>query len=313
MKRHRQYLWMAAGALLTVSPILAQTENEGQGRAIVTLVAKHDGDTPASVSQPDLKLEVGGKKSTVTGWKPLQGSLEMVVLIDSSSRSSLGTQLEEIAHFIQRLPPTARVALAYMENGRAHLTGPLSDERAAVLQGLHLPGGTQGSNGSPYFCLSDLAKNWPSTDQNARREVVMVTDGVDTYQQRYDPDDPYVHAAIDDSVRGGLVIYALYWRNRGPADNQGALTDGGQNFLLQVADATGGKSYWEGFGNPVSFEPFFTDLNRRLNNQYELGFTTQLNGKPQIASLKLKFTAPGEKGDAPQQVMVYREGVNPHP
>jgi len=38
-----------------------------------------------------------------------------------------------------------------------------------------------------------------------------------------------------------------------------------------------------------------------------------LNGKPQIASLKLKFTAPGEKGDAPQQVMVYREGVNPHP
>jgi hypothetical protein len=293
--------------------MLAQNENEGQGRAIVTLTAKHDGDAPAIISQQDLKLEVNGKKSTVTGWKALQGNLEMVVLMDSSSRSSLGTQLEEIAHFIQRLPPEARVAVAYMENGHAHLTNPLSDDRAAALQGLHLPGGSQGSSGSPYFCLQDLAKNWPSTDQSARREVVMVTDGVDTYQQRYDPDDPYVHAAIEDSVRGGLVIYALYWRGRGPGDNSDAQMSGGQNFLIQVAESTGGKSYWEGFGNPVSFEPYFADLNRRLSNQYELGFTTQLNGKPQVESLKLKFAAPGEKADAPQQVMVYREGVNPHP
>jgi hypothetical protein len=304
---------MVSSALLVFVPAVAQNENEGQGRAVVTVLAKHDNDAPASISQQDLKLEVNGKKSTVTGWKPLQGTVELVVLMDSSSRSSLGTQLEEIAHFIQRLPPNARVAVAYMQNGQAHLTGQLSDDRAAALRSLHLPGGGPGSSGSPYFCLSDLAQHWPSADSAARREVVMVTDGVDNYERRFDADDPYVHAAISDSVRAGLIVYTLYWHGRGPGENTDTQTDSGQNLLLQVADATGGKSYWEGFGNPVSFEPYFTDLNRRLSNQYELSFLTPLNGKSDVASMKLRFAAPGEKADAPHAVMVYREGVTAQP
>src|ERR1700734_3475486 len=70
---------------------------------------------------------------------------------------------------------------------------------------------------SPYFCLSDLAKNWPSADRSARREIIMITDGVDYYHLQYDPEDPYVQAAIDDSVRANLVVYSIYWRSTGPA------------------------------------------------------------------------------------------------
>ena len=309
MKTLRWGIWMAAGLLVVSVPAIAQNENEGQGRAVVTVLARHEADTPASVPQRDLKVEVNGKKSTVTGWKSLQGTVELVVLMDSSSRSSLGTQLEEVARFIQRLPPNVRVAVAYMQNGQAHLTGPLSDDRTTALHSIHLPGGGPGSSGSPYFCLSDLAQHWPSADTSARREVVMVTDGVDNFERRFDPGDPYVDAAIKDSVRAGLIVYALYWHGRGPGENADTQTDSGQNLLLMVTDATGGKSYWEGFGNPVSFEPYFTDLNRRLANQYELSFLTPLNGKSDVASMKLHFAAPGEKADAPHEVMVFREGV----
>ena len=31
--------------------------------------------------------------------------------------------------------------------------------------------------------------------------------------------------------------------------------------------ATGGKSFWQGMGNPVSFQPYFEELTRRLRNQ----------------------------------------------
>jgi hypothetical protein len=193
-----------------------------------------------------------------------------------------------------------------MQNGVARFSGPLTADRAEALRGLHITAGAPGSSASPYFCLSDLAKRWPSNDREARREVVMITDGVDYYNPRYDPDDPYVQSAVTDSVRAGLVVYSIYWQNRGRMDSTRYETNAGQNLLLQVTQATGGNSYWEGYGNPVSFEPFFKDLDRRLQNQYELSFTSALKGKPDVETMKLKVSGVAGKIDAPQQVLVNR-------
>jgi hypothetical protein len=308
---------ITAGILCLAAPAFPQSENQGQGRAIVTILPKHDNDanaSPAQISQQSLKIEVNGKESSVTGWRSLQGdqnALEVVLLIDSSARWTLGTQLDTLAKFVQHLPPTARVGIAYMQNGRAAFpgNGQLTDNKAEVLQGLHIPAGSPGESASPYFCLSDLAKRWPSQVIGARREVIMITDGIDYYQPRFDPDDPYVEAAIKDSVRAGLVVYSLYWQNQGQLDRSGFASNGGQSLLSEVSEATGGVSYWEGAGNPVSFEPYLDEISRRLHNQYELAFTTAFNGKPQVEALKLKLAAPGDKVDAPHQVFVYREGT----
>ncbi len=105
----------------------------------------------------------------------------------------------------------------------------------------------------------------------------MVTDGVDYYNLRYDPDDPYVQAAIADAVRARIVIYSIYWRNQGRFDRTMYANDSGQNLMLEVTQATGGHSYWEGFGNPVSFQPFLEDLTRRLQNQYEISFAAPID------------------------------------
>ena len=178
-----------------------------------------------------------------------------------------------------------------------------------MLRGLHLPAGSAGTNGSPYFCLSDLAKRWPSQDREARREVLMVTDGVDEYDRRLDLDDPYVQAAVADSVRARLIVYSIYWRNQGRADNTQVANNTGQNLLQIITQATGGKSFWEGTGNPVSFQPYLEELTRRFQNQYELSFVVPMKGKPEVQSVKLKFKAPGAEVDAPQQVFVARPGV----
>lgn len=308
-KRFKIAAWVTAGTLLAAVAAFSQIEDhQGQGQTIVTILPKHKGETPASVSQTDLTLKINGKKSNITRWIPLRGSegrVEVVVLIDGGARSSLGNQMADISHFIQGLPPNAKAAIAYMENGRALMSGPLSADHAAVLRGLHLPGGgLPGVNGSPYFCLSNLAQHWPSTDRGARHEVIMVTDGVDEYNMRYDPDDPYVLAAISDSVRAEMVVYAIYWRNQGRMDSTPELADAGQNLLIQVADATGGKSYWQGYGDPVSFQSYLDDIGQRLQNQYELSFASELTGKPDVESMKLKFSRPDASIEAPQQVFV---------
>jgi hypothetical protein len=134
--------------------------------------------------------------------------------------------------------------------------------------------------------------------------VVMITDGVDYYEMRYDPEDPYVQTAINDSVRARLVVYSIYCENRGRAGASMYENFAGQNLLQEVSEATGGESYWQGMGNPVSYEPYFNEMTRRFRNQYELGFTSLLEGKPRIESLKLTLSAPGNEVDTPQKVLV---------
>lgn len=295
-------LLMAAGAAAQ------EGGNQGVGDTVVTVLPKHEGDAVApSVANQDLSVKVNGKNAKVVKWEPFKSPndrIELVLLIDDSARSSLGSQLEEIANFVKTLPPNVMAAISYMQNGRATFAAPFSADRQHALSALHLPAGSSGASSSPYFCLSDLAKNWPSNDAQARREVVMITDGVDTFQPRFDPQDPYVEAAMSDAVKARLVVYSIYWADRGRADSTVTQNNAGQNLMTEVADATGGKSFWQGLGNPVSFEPYFDELTRRLHNQYELGFVTPMKGKPEVETLKLKLSAPGDDVKSPQQVLV---------
>ena len=312
MKRFGIAMIAFAGATLLAVSAFPQGEKEGQGQAIVTILPKHDGDQAPNVSAQDVTIKVNGKDAKVANFESLRSDkdpIELVVLIDSSARTSLGRQLDDIAQFVNSLPPNIRATIGYMQNGNTALTGPFTTDHAAVLKGLHLPVGSSGTNGSPYFCISDLAKRWPSRDTNVRREVLMVTDGVDEYNRRYDPDDPYLQAAINDAVRAHMVIYSIYWRDQGRADQTQYANNAGQNLMLNVTQATGGTSFWEGTGNPVTFQPYFEELTRRFKNQYELSFVVPLKGKPEIDNFKLKFKAPGTEVDAPQEVFVAQPGV----
>ncbi len=297
---------VAAASLFAAIPALAADSSNQEGQAVVTVLP--GSEVPGGIPQQALHVKVDGKASTVTGWTPLRGpqsALEMVVLIDDGARQSLGSQFNDIAKFIQGLPPDAKVAVAYMENGRAAFAGPLSADRAAAVREMHLPmAGMAGVSASPYFCLSDLAKHWPSANAHARREVVMVTDGVDYYNMRYDPEDPYLQAAIHDAVRAHLIVYSIYWGSSGLFDRTDYAAFSGQSLLAEVTEATGGNSYWLGYGDPVTIEPYLADIDWRLDNQYELEFMAPVGGKPRMATLKLTVAARA-KVDAPQQVYVH--------
>ncbi|HWG19486.1 MAG TPA: hypothetical protein VG225_03080 [Terracidiphilus sp.] len=298
--------------LLMGPPLSAQNEGPSQGRAVITVLPAKGAEAAPNLSQQDLQLKVDGKAATVTNFMPLRGAqdrLEVVLMLDSGARTSMATQFEDIKKFINTLPPNAKVTVAYMENGAARLTGPLTTDHNSAAQHLQIPSGPPGQDASPYFCLSDLAKHWPSNDRGARREVVMISDGVDLYNPRYDPEDPYVQASISDSVRAGLVVYSLFWENKGRFDGSMYANNSGQNLLLEVTQATGGNSYWEGTGNPVSFQPFFKDLDRRLQNQYEVAFTAPVSSKSGVESMKLKVNGISGKVDAPQQVFMGRTGM----
>lgn len=304
MKRIELGALIASAALFLASQAPAQST--GQGRAVVTVFAKHSEVAP-TIAQQDVTAKANGKDATVTGWAPFKGptdGLELVVLIDAGARN-MGRQFEEIGHFLQSLSPDTKVAVGYMQNGYVAMAGPLTADHKQVLSELHLPAGP---TTNPYFCLSSLAKKWPSQDQSVRHEVLMFSDGVDPENRRFDPDDVYVQSAILDSVRAGLVVYTIYWRSQPGGEQDSLSVDGGQGLMNELTNATGGYNYWTGSTNPVSFRPFFDDLLRRFDNQYALDLTAHLDRKPAAETLKLKVEGIGLQVTAPQQVFIHPAG-----
>jgi hypothetical protein len=306
---------ITAAVLIAVLPLFTATtalNAFGQGadevstKTVITVLPKNSEQVPP-VEPKNLQIKVNGRSVQADSVTPLRGDragLELVILIDGGARESLGRQMGEISSFVKSLPPTTEVAIAYMENGQAVFQQPFTTDKNAALRALHLPGGSAGSSASPYFCLSDLAKHWPSQNTANRREVLAITDGIDPYEVRFDPEDPYVNTAIRDSIRAGVVVDALYWHDQGLASRVGFLANGGQNLLALVTENTGGMFYYQGLGNPVSFDPYLSDLSRRLENQYELGFDVPAKRKADVETLKVKLELPGAKLNSADLVAV---------
>lgn len=308
MKKLGMVLSIAACMLLMAATAFAEDPPlRGYGRAVVTVLPAHAGEEVGPINPEHLKIKVAGKPASVTGWKPLHSAntqTQLVLLIDGSAMPSLGTQMRDIRNFVKEMPDHTKMTIAYMKYGEAALTGPLSANPAEVLHGLHIPANFAYGSVSPYLCLSNLVKHWPSQDRSARRVVVMITDGVDEYYMPYDPEDPYVLTAIKDAVRARVTVYSLYWSDRGYDDFRSYENYAGQNLLSQVTGATGGQNFWIGTGNPVSFAPYFKELRQYLKNQYELSFAAPLKGKPEVKDLQLKVGTPSTRVVAPQQVYV---------
>jgi hypothetical protein len=154
----------------------AGAQETSTGRAVVTAETKA-AEGVVTIPKQSISVYENRKLQDVSGWTPLRGArsgLQLVVLLDDSSRGNLGLQLNDIRSFLSGLPPTAQVAIGYMRNGTPNLVQNFTNDHALAAKALRLPQGIAGANGSPYFCLSDLVKHWPGGKNDVRREVIMV-------------------------------------------------------------------------------------------------------------------------------------------
>jgi hypothetical protein len=257
-------------------------------RIVVTAEPRH-GSTVPVINREDVTVMQGKDRATVTEWIPAQGdhaALELFILIDDESNTTLGNQLEDLRQFINAQPPTTKVGVAYMQNGIARVVQDLTTDHEQAAKSLRLPLGAGGANASPYFSLSDLVKKWPRS--NVRRSVLMISDGIDRYYGSGDLEDPYLLAAIDDATRSGTIVSAIYTPGAGHFGHSYWQTYWGQIYLAELADRTGGEGYYIGFnGTPVSFSPYLEDLDHRLGHQYLLTFLATPPKKAGFVQVKI--------------------------
>jgi hypothetical protein len=304
---------LAGISLASVAPAAAQVMNgEGNrdGHLIVTVNQRGSRPVP-TLQQKDVTVLLKNKPAEITGFTSLRGQnsgLQLVFLFDDSAASYLALQIPSIRKFIEALPSSVEVAVAYMSNGRAVMAQTLTRDHTLAGKSLRLTTSVPGVSASPYFCLSDLAKHWPSQTSlqtMPRRVVFMVTNGEDPYYTGGDLQDPYVRAAIMDSQRAGLLVYSIYFRDNGFRSRGRLGVLYGQSYLLMVSSETGGMAYNNGMMSPVSFDPFLQQLKTSLENQYLLTIAAQGSGLQRVkvnSNLPdLKLTAPTAVNVGPRQ------------
>lgn len=302
------WLLMAVIAFPSTFARAAQTappENASLVHMVVTVEARHGNNVPA-VTRDDVMVFENRERDKVVDWTPATGdhaALEFFILIDDSSNFTLGTEISEIRKFIDAQPPTTKIGIAYMQNGMARIAQSLTEDHGKADKAIRLPLGAGGVNSSPYFALSDLVKHWPKSD--ARKEVLMISDGVDLYYGGFDLQDPYVSAAVEDSQRAGIHVFAIYTPGAGHFGHDYWRTYWGQLYLAEVADETGGESYYIGFnGPPVSFSPYVNDIEQRLAHQYLLSFIPQPEKKSGLRPVRVTTEAQNADLVAPAKIMV---------
>ncbi|HEX4577090.1 MAG TPA: hypothetical protein VH117_07040 [Edaphobacter sp.] len=290
----------------------SQQEGPTPTQALVAVNAR----TPVSPTAKDITLKVDNHNTNLLNLAPIPpNGTQVALLIDDGLRTSIGGELNNLKAFLTSLPQGTEVFVGFMQNGRvvsANDMPSFTTDRAAAAQSLRLPLGIRGADASPYFCLSDFVKHWPSGAENQSssqaqqpthkaRVVLMITNGVDPYNGSTNitnQDSPYVADAVLDAQRAGVPVYSIYYNEVGFRGGRGSFS--GQSYLLQVAQGTGGTAYYEGTGSPVSLVPFLKQFQNALAETYVATFPVDVNKK--MVSLKVSTTLPKAKINAPQEV-----------
>jgi len=297
-------------AALAAAPVLAQelpSEGPVPTTALITVTAKNGLPASTPLDPATLKLQVDRHDSPITAVVPVTpGSAQIAILIDDGLRGSFGLQLKDLQNFVGRLPQGTQVLVGYMQNGSVRTQGFTTNPQEAMAQ-LRVPLSAAGLSSSPYFCLSDFVKHWPS-NRPGGRFVMMITNGVDPYNGRpsmMNQDSPYVQTAQEDAERAGVAVYSIYFPDAGM--RFGSFS--GQSYLSQVAQATGGESFYTGSIPPVSIGSYLDTFARAIAESYQVRFMASANRekKDTLVSIKLTTTQSGIKVVAPQNV---HPGVN---
>ena len=315
----------SSAALFAETPLQPQAQSTtaagtAQVYTVITNEAlKGDGDPP-TLEQGDAKVKQGKNFLKVDQLIPARGDhadLQLFILIDDTLDSGIGNSLNDIRDFINAQPATTQIGVGYMSNATIQLVQNFTADHALAAKSIRLPLGRLSTMDSPYLSLISLVKAWP--EQKIRREILMVSDGIDRLRAwgggglgpRFGPTfhslptiSPDVDSASEICQRYNAIVYSLYAIGVGSAGRNYWSLQNGQNSLGKLTQETGGDLFSLGVSNLVSFRPYLDRLQKILNNQYYVVFQAAAKKKPGLQRINFSTEVPNAEIVAPDNVWV---------
>ena len=299
-------------AFLGLLPSQAQEKSSATTPVQMTVTVRTLGENKRTpeIKREDVIVRQGKDRLQVTGWTPVggdRGRLDLFVLIDDAADPSLGSQFNDLREFITALPSTTSVGVGYMRNGTVQIVQDFTSEHDKVANALRLPIASSGAYANPYLSVIDLMNRWP--EGSSRREVVMITDGIDRFRggPRYRGlsfISPDVDSASTVAQRTGTIIHTIFTRGVGRWGSNFWEITNGQNAMAKLADETGGESFYLGTQNAVSFRPYLESLQRSFDTRYLLDFNAVPGNKAGLQYVKLTTEVAGVELDSADSVWV---------
>jgi hypothetical protein len=290
-----------------------------QVHMVITDEAVRDNTEIPILHPENVQVKQGKNPLKVSQVIPARGdnaALQLFILIDDTCDTGIGNSLNDIRDFVNAQPATTVVGVAYMSNATIQMAQNFTADHAAAAKAIRLPRGNLASMDSPYLSLISLIKGWP--EQKVRREVLMVSDGIDRLRgeretlNQFSPISrkpygrstspvsmpaststmsPDADSASTTAQRYGVIVHGIYATGVGRAGRNAWEAQLGQAGVGKIADETGGEYYSLGTQNLVSFKPYLDQLQRVLDNQYYLVFLAIPKDKPGLQYVKISTEA----------------------
>ncbi|MEQ1758325.1 MAG: VWA domain-containing protein [Vicinamibacterales bacterium] len=266
-----------AGLALSASVLIAQApQPAGQGaapfRAGVELVSLNvtvtdtTGRFISDLEQGDFSVFEDGSKQEITFFTRRIQPIALSMLLDSSaSMDDKLTILQEAAsNFVQRLKPTD-VAQVIDFDSRVEIRQPFTSNQTELQTAINktASGGSTALHNAIYIALKELKKVKASTEEDVRRQAIVVfSDGEDTSSLvSFDE-------VLDLAKRSETAVFTIALR--GPENQRRGFREA-EFVMRQLAEETGGRAFF-----PERIEDLngvYSQIADELASQYTVGYS----------------------------------------
>ena len=313
----------AALSLLVVGPQNARAQEKSapstvQVHMVITDQALNENEEVPVLRAENVQVSQGKnmlKVASIIAARGDSAALQLFVLIDETCDTSIGNNLNDLRDFINAQPASTMIGVAYTSNATVQIAQNLTADHGLVAKAVRLPRGALSAMDSPYLSLNSLVKSWPQ--QKVRREVLIVSDGIDRLRGRSAgrPSNTMPTISIDAdsastaSQRYGVIVHSIYSPGIGRLGRNAWEAQLGQSSVAKISDETGGEYFALGTQNPVSFKPYLDRLQRILNNQYYLVFQAVPGKKEGLQRVRISTTLANVEIAAADNVWVPTAGA----
>jgi VWFA-related protein len=244
--------------------------------SIFTKEELREGQLSEIVEAGNIFVKEDGDDQTILSIRSVTNSpLSLAVLVQDDLDTNVNLELKRIAEFILQLPKGSKVMVGYIRGGSLNVQQKFTDDLEKAAKSLRIVSGSSfAAPVDPYDNVADALGKFEALPLG-RRAVLLISDGLDA-SNGIANSTPGESLSLDRAIlkaqRKSIAVYSFYSAGSLTKNASSRIILNGQGSLNKLSEETGGRAFFQGTSSPISFDPFFKDLNLMLNRQFALTY-----------------------------------------
>ena len=196
--------------------------------------------------------------------------VNLAILVQDDLVSHVSNELGVTRDFIRSLPEGSQVMVGYIRSGSLQVRQPFTGDLENAARSLRtIVSSAAASPYNPYVEVLEALRSFDSKSKNSN-VLLLISDGLDV-SRGFDASSVLnsidLERAIAESKRRDVSIYSFYAPSVGLTRRNFLAASWGQSSLNRISDETGGKAFFQGTADFVTFDSYFDRLTRALNQR----------------------------------------------